>query len=337
MPLAPFWGIWADKYGRKMIIVRSAFGEALIFVVAALSTNVWHLLAARMLTGFILGNTGVMYAVISYVAPRRNWSLAIAMISVGGTLGMSLGPLLGGYLVTQLGIKTLFALDAGLSFASGLLLMGLLKEPRVPAQAGASTLKMLVSLGRSVAGMPVVLALFGAYAVVLIGTQISMPFVPILVDMVYQGVDLPAAIGMVSAGFAVASAICTPLWGRLGDRKGQRWALLLAVTLLIPALVGQAFAADVPQLLAMRVAHGAFQAAITPLVMALVATIAPEDRRASILNLSLFPNYLAWILGATAGAAIASISIQSLFTAGAAVTVVGLLLLMRFTPKDGLR
>jgi MFS family permease len=71
LPLAPLWGVWADKYSRKLIIVRSALGEALIFLIAALSQSVWHLLLARVLVGFILGNTGVMYAALAGVAPRH--------------------------------------------------------------------------------------------------------------------------------------------------------------------------------------------------------------------------------------------------------------------------
>ena len=28
MPLVPLWGVWADKYSRKLVIVRSAVVEA---------------------------------------------------------------------------------------------------------------------------------------------------------------------------------------------------------------------------------------------------------------------------------------------------------------------
>nr|MBA3959980.1 MFS transporter [Chloroflexota bacterium] len=31
MPLVPFWGAWADRYSRKLIIVRSALVEAVLF------------------------------------------------------------------------------------------------------------------------------------------------------------------------------------------------------------------------------------------------------------------------------------------------------------------
>ena len=33
MPLVPLWGVWADKYSRKAVIVRSALVEAVVFAV----------------------------------------------------------------------------------------------------------------------------------------------------------------------------------------------------------------------------------------------------------------------------------------------------------------
>src|SRR5258707_9985883 len=57
LPLLPFWGVWADRYGRKLIIVRSAYVEGVLFTVAGLSPNVWVLALARLLSGFVLGNT----------------------------------------------------------------------------------------------------------------------------------------------------------------------------------------------------------------------------------------------------------------------------------------
>ena len=31
LPLVPLWGVWADKYSRKAVIVRSALVEAVVF------------------------------------------------------------------------------------------------------------------------------------------------------------------------------------------------------------------------------------------------------------------------------------------------------------------
>ncbi len=63
LPLAPFWGVLADRYSRKAVIVRSAVLEAVIFAGWALSTGPLMALVFRSLNGLVLGNTGVMLAV----------------------------------------------------------------------------------------------------------------------------------------------------------------------------------------------------------------------------------------------------------------------------------
>ena len=62
MPLVPLWGAWADKYSRKVVIVRSALVEAVVFAGVALAREPWQLALSMLLIGFQLGNTGVMLA-----------------------------------------------------------------------------------------------------------------------------------------------------------------------------------------------------------------------------------------------------------------------------------
>ncbi len=49
--------LWADRYSRKLIIVRTAYIEGVLFTVAAFSPTVWVLAVARLLGGFVFGNT----------------------------------------------------------------------------------------------------------------------------------------------------------------------------------------------------------------------------------------------------------------------------------------
>jgi len=61
-PFVPLWGVWADKYSRKAVIVRSALVEAVVFACVALSREPWQLALSILLIGLQLGNTGVMLA-----------------------------------------------------------------------------------------------------------------------------------------------------------------------------------------------------------------------------------------------------------------------------------
>ena len=115
MPLVPLWGVWADKYSRKAVIVRSALVEAVVFAGVALSREPWQLALSMLLIGFQLGNTGVMLAGIRDVTPTRRLGTTIAIFGASGPIGFAVGPALAGLLIDGLGwsLPAVFWLSAG--------------------------------------------------------------------------------------------------------------------------------------------------------------------------------------------------------------------------------
>ena len=91
LPLVPLWGVWADKYSRKAVIVRSALVEAVVFAAVARSREPWQLALSMLLIGFQLGNTGVMLAGIRDVVPGRQLGTTIAIFGASGPIGLALG------------------------------------------------------------------------------------------------------------------------------------------------------------------------------------------------------------------------------------------------------
>ena len=103
MPLVPVWGAWADKYSRKVVIVRSALVEAVVFTGVALAREPWQVALAMLLIGFQLGNTGIMLAGIRDVTPHARLGATIAIFGVSGAIGFAVGPLLAGVLIDGAG------------------------------------------------------------------------------------------------------------------------------------------------------------------------------------------------------------------------------------------
>src|SRR5581483_4441457 len=113
----PFWGVLADRYGRKPLIVRSYAAELVAIIVMALAPNIWVFVLGRMVTGLALGNTGLMFAAVSERAPRDRVGLAISLITGSGPVGSVLGSLVGGLVVATFGIYGLWWFD-GILIAS---------------------------------------------------------------------------------------------------------------------------------------------------------------------------------------------------------------------------
>ena len=345
LPLLPFWGVWADRYGRKLIIVRSAYVEGVLFTVAALSPNVWVLAVARLLGGFVLGNTGVMLALLADVTPRRRLGLAVGIASAGFPLGSAIGPYFGGLVAQGLGIRTLLLLDAGMSALMGVVLTLLVREePRV-VEAGASAMRLLRAAVRHVLASPAVVRLFILYFMAMFGLSLAAPFVPILIQRLYHGADAQVAslIGATLMAAGVAMAVTTPLWGRLGDFMG-RWRVLPVCLLALSAgLAAEALSPGLTALRATIFGIGLFQGAIGTTIIALLALLAPEERRAPILNFALLPSQLSWFLAPITGAGLvtlaghvpqlAGMEVRAPFAAGAVALAAAMLLARRLAAR----
>src|SRR6202521_1835097 len=130
LPLVPFWGVWAERYGRIPIIARSAFVEMAVFAGLWFAQNRWEAAFALLLVGFQLGNTGVMLTALRAVTPQGRVGFVISLFGVTPTLGFALGPLAGGWLVDRgvLNFHTLFAVDAAMSLAAGVVLLAFARE-----------------------------------------------------------------------------------------------------------------------------------------------------------------------------------------------------------------
>src|SRR2546426_10179224 len=121
LPLVPFWGVWAERYGRIPIIARSAFVEMVVFAVLWLAQDRWQAAFGLLLVGFQLGNTGVMLTALRAVTPQGRVGFAISLFGVTPSLGFALGPATGGRLVGPrvLNPPSWFAFHPAVSPAAG--------------------------------------------------------------------------------------------------------------------------------------------------------------------------------------------------------------------------
>ncbi len=327
IPLLPFWAVWARRFGRKPLIIRSSVVEAILFTVAACSQNVYMLAVARFLVGFVLGNTGIMMSVQADITPKERIGTALSIVSSGSPVGMAAGPYLGGLLVSRIGIRNLLLIDSGLTMMVVIMLLIFLKEEPIRVESNADDkLPGVVELLGDVVRIPIVALLFGCTFVMTLGINIGQPFLPILVQRLHHGPGLPIAIGAVSTGSGLAMAIATPWWGWIGDRIGHARGLRGCGLMVGLALIGQATASGVLAVGAWRVVQGLFQSGIGTLVAVLLATASPSDRRVSVLTLSLLPQQVAWFFGPLIGAAIVLGSLKAVFLASGLTVAAGALL-----------
>ena len=307
LPLLPFWGPIAERVGRKPVIVRSAVIEAFMFLIASRAGSPYALAAARFLSGFVLGNTGVMLALQSEVTPPRRVGFAIALVSSGPSIAIAAGPLLGGLVASAFGLRSLFLMDAGLTALSAVLLMLLLHEPQ-RTRSQSATGRLALGALRDVLAIAPVRNLFLVYLLFSLGLSAIQPFLPLWIHAL-QSYPAPAwlqgsnayVVGLLLTIGGIAMAVGTPVAGWLGDRIGVRRALLGSLFVNGIGMIGQAAVPGLGLLAVWRVVQGFGQGGVGANLMTTLARIAPAERRASLMNLGLLPQQIAWFVGPLVG------------------------------------
>ena len=311
-PLVPLWGVWADKYSRKAVIVRSCIVEAAVFACVALSREPWQLALSVLLIGFQLGNTGVMLAGIRDVVPDRRLGTTMALFGASGPIGFAVGPILGGpILIDGLGwsLSGVFLLSAALSLGTAALVAFGSREVRPSVVPEGRVLQLAYGAVRGVIGDPAIRRIFAIYFVTYLANQLSRPYQPVIVEnVVGTGSGLATAIGLVIGGAALIGALAATVGGALGDRLGFRTVLLGALVVGGVALLLTPLAPTLLLLALTVLAFTACNGSVGAMVFSLLSTEVPPERRSATLNLVYLPLYAAGIVGPIIGGIVAPVT-----------------------------
>src|SRR5215210_6706392 len=116
---APIWGLLADRYGRKPMLLRGLFGGAVVVAMMGFASSPWQLLALRVLEGMLTGTVAAATALVATSAPRQRLGYALGMVQTAVFAGASVGPLFGGLAYDRIGPRATFEVAAAMLFCGG--------------------------------------------------------------------------------------------------------------------------------------------------------------------------------------------------------------------------
>lgn len=325
--LVPFWGVWADKYSRRAVIVRSAVVEAVVFAGVAIAQEPWQLAAALLLTGLQLGNTGVMLAALRDVTPAGRIGTMTALFGATSPIGFAIGPVIAGVMIDGLGLTLadVFWFSALLSAVIVAVLLIGTREVRPEVVPAGRVLELARNALMGVLRDVAIRRLFVIFGIAILANQMYRPFLPLLVEDIFgSGAGLASAIALVTGTAALAGAVVSPVSGPIGDRIGFRPVLAASLIGGGVSVALMPLAPVVAWLALLAAIYAAFQAAVQAMMFGLIATEAAPERRSATLNLVLLPLYVAGIIGPSLGALVAAgVGVDGVFPAAGVVFLLG--------------
>lgn len=341
----PIWGELADRYGRKLMAIRSALGIGTMVGLFAVAPNVWWLLLFRVIQGVMVGYSVAANALISAQAPAEKQGYVLGIMHTGWVAGTVSGPLIGGVLAHLFGrYRPVFLVTLVACWLTALLVWLFVeeKQPSRPARVASRAANAPVSAGPQrperlkLAANGVLLAVI---VVSFVANFSNMTIEPILtlflksLDVPRRSLDLYA--GVVFAVTGLASFIAAPWLGVLGDRYGHRKVLLLSLGGAAVIYFGSGFVTAAWQLVVLRFLLGLGIGGIMPAVNALTTQLVPEEQRGRGFGFTLSANFWGNVVGPLVGSGVAAAfgTLRAIFPVTAAVVLMSLLWIWLKVPE----
>lgn len=315
----PFWGKISDRYGRKMMLLRSGFGMAVVMVLMGFATAPWQLLLLRMLNGVISGYSPAAVALISATAPKEKTGFAMGTLQSGGTAGSILGPLIGGVMADTFGFRPIFYITGSLLFLASVLSWIMVKEKfDKEAAARKPQVGMLGGL-KGLLRIPQLPSLYSVTFLIQFAMLSPMALIPLYVQRLHgTDVDLAFWSGLVGSVTGFSNMFSAPLLGRLSDKVGSTRILVFSLLGAGLMFIPQAFVTNVPQLLVFRFLLGCFVGGLIPSVNALIRRYTPDGQESRAFGFNSSSLALGNMIGPVIGGALAGpIGIEGLFIVSA--------------------
>lgn len=319
---SPIWGKMADKYGRKMMLIRSGIGMAITITLMGFVTSPLQLLILRMINGCISGFIPASIALMSTLAPKKKVGHALGILHAVGVSGSIGGPFIGGLMADHLGYSTIFSFTGVFLLIAALLVIFFVKENFVKKENEEKT-SFLDDFKRIIANKPIP-SLFLTVTLIQLATLGTMPLISVFVQELSPVTSNIAFLsGLAASIMGVSNMLASPRLGKLGDKIGSQNVLFYSVIAAALFMIPQAFVTEVWQLIIFRFLFGLCIGGMLPSINALLRHFAPKGMEGRTYSYSTSAMYLGNFVGSNiSGLFLAGFGIRSIFIWSAFLLVV---------------
>ena len=301
--VSPLWGILADRYGRKPMMIRAGLAMTITMGGLAFVPNVYWLLALRLLNGVFTGFVPNATALIASQVPKDKSGYALGTLSSGVVAGTLTGPFVGGMIAEVFGIRNVFLMVGGFLFLAAILTIFFIKEDfqPVPKEKALPTKELFTSVK-----YPYLLFnLFATSFVIQVAAQSVGPILALYIRDLGQNENLLFVSGLIVSSMGLSSMMSSGVMGRLGDKVGNHRLLIVAQAYSALIYLLCANASTPLELGFYRFLFGLGTGALRPGVIALLSRMTPKAGISRVFAFNQVFFYLGGVIGPLAGSVVA--------------------------------
>ena len=296
---APIWGMLADVYGRRVMLIRANLGAALLLPMMPLIPRPEWVLLLRLLMGMLTGTVTAAQILVLDTTPRERRSFALGTLVSAVFGGSMAGQFLGGYFVDAFGFTATFIWSGVLMFISAILVTLFSWEN---FHGGVSLRQRLSGVSWHLPRLGKAWYLMLLFVYLGFAREFDNPFVPLLVKDVMH--NSPAALrwtGWINGACSISGVLAGFIIGALALRiKLVRLMMVIFVVAGVMRIV-QVTAPDEMTLLVERMLMVLAAGGIEPLFQTWLAGITPEERHGSFFGWAACAKASGWIIGSLCG------------------------------------
>lgn len=303
--MAPLWGMLADKYGKRKMVIRAGLSLAFIYALIAFVQTPWQLVGVRMMHGLVGGFVPASMSIVASIAPKEKLSWSLGIMQAGTMTGGILGPLFGGLLAEAFGLRRSFIAAGVIILIASIAVIVWVREgkPEEKAMTDKEAIKRakpvtyrMAFRNRALMNTLLLLVLFQ------LSVNMFQPLMSLHIAVLQGGLQgAVLSAGFVLSLIGIAGIIASPVWGRLGESKGYYRILTLCMMTAGLVISMQYFVKDLWLFAIVQFIFGLFMAGIVPIVNTLVVQSTDEQFRGRSFGLTTSANQLGAMLGPLIG------------------------------------
>jgi len=314
--VSPIWGAAADRYGRRLMLLRANLGAALVLALMGGVRSVEALVTLRLLQGALTGTFTAAQTMVAVQAPDERSGAALGSLSAAVFSGAMVGAFLGGWFASLYGYRVAYYVSACFLFVSFLLvLFGTREMPEPAEKPGEESAEPPPSgWSRFRFALPILVLL----AMIAGVRHFDLPMMPLLVQEIHGKEGVSFWAGLLFAISGIAGLLAGFILGRMADRvHPSRIGKLTAIgagLMMIP----QGLAQSLPVLFSARFAMMFCSGGLEPVIQIWLAKVTPKNSRGFIFGWASSARSIGWVVAPLiSGVIAAGFNVRMIYFVGA--------------------